>query len=67
MRVETDEEEERKMVGIPEGLETLMADFVVGSGVHQQHDVQQEMTRDTASLSVVDIQCLFRSNLFIPS
>ena len=34
MRVERDHEKERKVVRVPERLETLMADFVVGGRVH---------------------------------
>lgn len=36
--VETDHEEECEMMRIPKGLEALVADLVVGSGVHEKHD-----------------------------
>ena len=36
--VEADHEEECQVVGIPERLETLLANFCVASAVHQDHD-----------------------------
>ena len=56
VRVKTDEEEERKVVGVPEGLEALVADLVVGGGVHEEHDEEHEVTGDTAGLRVVNVQ-----------
>ena len=44
MGVETDHEEERKVVRVPESLEALVADLVVRSGVHEEHDEKHEMT-----------------------
>ena len=54
MGVETDHEEERKVVRVPESLEALVADLVVRSGVHEEHDEKHEMTGDTARLGVVN-------------
>lgn len=53
--VEGDHEEKCQVVGVPKRLEALLADLVVGSRVHDEHDEQHEMTSDTASLFVVDI------------
>ena len=48
-------EEECEVVGIPEGLKALAADFMVGGGVHDKHDEQHEVTSDATSLFVMDI------------
>ena len=56
MGIQTNHEEEREVVRIPEGLETLVANLVVGRGVHEDHDQQHEVTSDTASLRVMDVK-----------
>ena len=38
MGIQTNHEEEREVVRIPEGLETLVANLVVGSGIHEEHN-----------------------------
>ena len=38
MGVKTDHEEESKVMGIPERLEKLVANLVVGSGIHEEHN-----------------------------
>lgn len=63
--VKADHEEERQMMGVPEGLEALLANLVVRGGVHQDHDEQHEVTGDTTGLPVMDVQSPFRSNLCI--
>ena len=63
VRVKTDEEEEREVMCVPEGLEALVADLVVGGGVHKQHDEEQEVAGDATRLGVVDIQSELRANL----
>jgi len=65
VRVESDHEKECEMVGIPEGLETLIADFMMGGSVHEEHDKEHEMTSDTASLSVMNVESPFLANLWI--
>ena len=55
MGVESKHEEECEVVSIPESLKTLLADFVVGGRVHDEHDEQHEVTCDSASLFVVNI------------
>lgn len=54
--VQSDHEEERKMMGVPESLKALLADFVVGRGVHQDHDQQHEVTSNSTRLGVVDLE-----------
>ena len=63
MGVQADHEEESEVMRVPEGLEALGADLVVGGGVHEHHNEEHEMTCDTASLGVVDVQSPFRTNL----
>ena len=44
------------MVRIPEDLETLVANLVVGRGVHEDHDQKHEVPRDASSLLIVNVQ-----------
>ena len=63
MGVETDHEEERKVVRVPESLEALVADLVVRGRVHEHHDEQHEVAGDAARLPVVNILGSFDANL----
>jgi hypothetical protein len=63
MCVDTDHEEERKVMCIPESLETLVANLMVCGGVHEEHDEEHEVTCDTTWLFVVDILCTLLSDL----
>jgi hypothetical protein len=44
------------MMGVPEGLEALVADLGAGRGVHEQHDEEHEVAGDATRLSVVDLE-----------
>jgi hypothetical protein len=63
MRIKTDHEKEREMMGIPEGLKTLIAYLVVSSCVHQEHHKQHEMACNAAGLRVMDLKRQLRPNL----
>ena len=63
MGVEADHEEESQVMRVPESLKTLVANLVVSSGVHEEHDQQHEMTGDATRLSIVDVEGPFLSNL----
>ena len=56
MRIETDHEEERKMVRVPERLKALCTDLVMGGGVHEDHDQKHEVPRDASSLLIVNVE-----------
>lgn len=43
------------MVSVPEGLEGLLADFGVGSGVHEQHAKKHHVASNTTCFSVMDL------------
>ena len=64
MRVQANHEEEREVMGVPEGLETLVADLVVRGRVHEDHDGEQEVAGDAARLRVVDVEGALRPNLW---
>ena len=51
------------MVSVPEGLERLLADAVVGGGVHQEHAEQHDVAGDTTRLGVVDLDGSDRADL----
>lgn len=63
MRVHAEQEWNEQVVRVPERLERLLADPVVGGRVHQQHAEQHYVTRDTAGLSIVNLEREHRSNL----
>jgi len=63
MGVEAQHEDDEQMVGVPKGLEALLADHFVRSCIHEQHTQQHDMTSDATCLSVVDIQCRLRADL----
>ena len=63
MRIKTDHEKEGEVVGIPECLKALFSDLVVGGSVHQEHDEEHEMTGDTTSLGVVNVERKLRAHL----
>lgn len=56
MGIQSEEERNEQVVSVPEGLERLLADAVVGRGVHEQHAEQHGVTSDTTWLRVVDLQ-----------
>jgi hypothetical protein len=56
VRKESNHEEERQMVSVPECLKALLADLVMSRGIHEHHDEQHEMTSDASRLGVVDLQ-----------
>jgi hypothetical protein len=61
--VKTEHEEECEVVGVPEGLETLLANFVCCGRVHEDHDQEHDVTSETTRLPVVDIKCISRTDL----
>lgn len=56
MRVQTEEEGDEQVMGVPEGLEALLSDAVVRGCVHEHHAQQHNVARNTARLLVVDVQ-----------
>lgn len=77
----TEHEEERKVVGVPERLEALLANFVMRGAVHQNlrkismcsvdacglayHDEEHDMAGEASGLGVVDLQRGLGPNLCI--
>jgi hypothetical protein len=64
MGVKANHEEESKMMCVPESLETLSTDLVVGGAVHKNHDEKHEVTGDTTRLSIVDLEGRLRADLY---
>ena len=64
MGVETEHEEERKVVRVPESLEALIANLVVRSGVHEEHDEEHEVAGDASRLGVMNVKCNFGADLW---
>lgn len=61
--VETDHEEEGEMMSVPKRLEALLADFVVRSAVHDNHDEEHDMSGYSGRLAVVNVEGVSRSEL----
>lgn len=57
------DEDKSKMVGIPKCLKALLANLVMGCGVHKKHTEKHDMTSDATSLGVVNLDGGGRSNL----
>ena len=53
--VKGEHEEKSKVVGVPERLEALATDLVMGGREHDEHDQQHEVTSDATWLFVVDV------------
>jgi hypothetical protein len=51
-------------MSVPECLERLLSDPVVGSGVDQEHEQKHEMSSDTTSLGIMDLKRDLRSHLY---
>ncbi len=64
MRVETDHEKEREVMGIPEGFEALVTNLVRGGGIHEDHDEKHEVACDSTSLCRVDVKGKCRPDLW---
>ena len=63
MGVETEHEEECEVVCVPERLKALLADLVVGGGVHDKHDKEHEVASDATGLRVVNLLGRLLANL----
>lgn len=61
--VESQEERNEQVVSIPEGLERLLADTGMSSGIHEHHAEQHDMASNATRLGVVDLQGSDRTNL----
>lgn len=64
VRVQSEHEEECKMVGVPKHLERLLSDLLMSSGVHEEHDEKHEVARETASLGVMNLEGYLLANLY---
>ena len=53
--VESEHERDEQVVCVPKRLEGLLADAVVGRGIHQQHAEQHDVASDTSRLGVVNL------------
>lgn len=56
MSVEGEEEWDEEMVSVPEGLEGLLSNAVMGGRVHQKHAEQHDVAGDTTGLGVVNLK-----------
>lgn len=63
MRVHSKHERNKQMMGIPEGFKGLLTDLGMCGGVHEQHAKKHDVTCDTTSLGVVDLDGSNRTNL----
>lgn len=52
-------------MSVPKGLEALLANFVMGCGIHQQHAQKHDMSCNSSGLRVVNLKSGNRSNLVL--
>jgi hypothetical protein len=55
MGVESEQEWNEQMMGVPERLERLLANLMVRSGVHEKHAKEHDMACDASSFCVVNL------------
>ena len=63
VRVHTKQEWDEKMVGVPKGFERLLSNPVVSSGIDEKHAQQHDMSGNTTSFGIVDLQRNLRTHL----
>lgn len=63
MGVESQEERNEQVVGVPKGLERLLTDTGVSSGIHEHHAEEHHMASNATGLGVVDLQSSDRTDL----
>lgn len=63
VRVHAQEEGDKKVVRVPECLKGLLANSVVGGGIHEQHAEEHDVASDAAWLGVMDLNRKERSYL----
>jgi hypothetical protein len=56
VRVHSKQEGNKKVMGVPEGLKRLLSNPVVGSRVNQQHAEQHDVSSDTTSFGVMNLE-----------
>jgi hypothetical protein len=61
--VESNHEEKCEVVSIPERFEALVANLVVGGGIHEDHHEEHEMASDATRLGIMDLQSDLLSDL----
>lgn len=61
--VESEHERNEQVVCVPKRLEGLLADTVVGRGVHQQHAEQHDVSSNTTWLGVMNLDRSLGPNL----
>jgi len=61
--VYSNHEEECKVMRVPENLESLLPNLVVGRGIHEHHDEEHEVASDATRLRVVNLLGCLLANL----
>jgi len=63
VRVKPNHEEKCEVMGVPERFEALVTNLVVRGRIHQDHNEQHEVPRDTTRLRIVNLQGNFLTDL----
>jgi hypothetical protein len=61
--VETEHKRNEEVVSVPESFEGLLANFSVGSCIHQKHAQKHNVSSNSTSLGVMNLNGSDRSNL----
>lgn len=50
-------------MSVPKGLEALLANLMMGRGIHQEHAEKHDMSRNSSGLRVVNLDSSHRPEL----
>jgi hypothetical protein len=62
MGIQSQDENERKVMRIPKRFERLLTNGCVRSGIHQEHAQQHHMSCDSTSLSIMNFESRHRAS-----
>lgn len=54
--IEADHEKESQVMGVPKCFEALLANLLVRKGIHDHHDEEHEVSRNTTRLCIMNLQ-----------
>jgi hypothetical protein len=65
MGVESQHKRNKQVMRIPKSLVGLLANAMVGGGIHEHHAQKHDMSSDTTCLGKVDLNCSLRADLIL--
>jgi hypothetical protein len=65
VRVEGQQERNEQVMRVPESLERLLSDAMVGSGIHKHHAQKHDMAGDSTCFSIMHLDSLYGADLVL--